>query len=158
MRVRTPRGSGQIGYRMTRRRHDFGYPHGRGNPLRTFAICVVATLAAVACIAFPPTARAATVAKAGAPAGAAPVPRYALVMQDAAPLRSGAKSGGTPLALLSQGELLELRGERMDYLQVYDPPRSRWRPTRRPNCSRWCASCAIAAARRRWAWDSPPPT
>ena len=115
MRVRTPRGSGQIGYRMTRRRHDFGYPHGRGNPLRTFAISALATLAAVACIVFPPAARAA----------AAPVPRYALVMQDAAPLRSGAKSGGPPLALLSQGELLELRGERMDYLQVYDPSRER---------------------------------
>ena len=127
MRVRTPRGSGQIGYRMTRRRHDFGYPHGRGNPLRTFAICVFATLAAVACIAFPPTARAAAVAKAVAPAAvaAAPVPRYALVTQDAAPLRSGAKSGGTPLASLSQGELLELRGQRMDYLQVYDPSRER---------------------------------
>ena len=123
MRVRTTRGSGQIGYRMTRRRHDFGYPHGRGDPLRTFAVCVCATLAAVACIAFPPTARAATVAKAAI--AAAPAPRYALVMQDAAPLRSGAKSGGTPLALLSQGELLELRGERMDYLQVYDPSRER---------------------------------
>ena len=46
MRVRTTRGSGQIGYRLTRRHHDFGYPHRRGNPVRTFAICVLATLAA----------------------------------------------------------------------------------------------------------------
>jgi hypothetical protein len=130
MRVRTSRGSGRIGCRMTRRRHDFGDPHGRGHPLRTFAICVLATLAAVACIVFPPAARAATAARPVAPAplaaaSVAPVPRYALVMQDAAPLRGGAKSGGTPLALLSQGELLELRGERMDYLQVYDPARER---------------------------------
>jgi hypothetical protein len=151
MRVRTPRGSGQIGYRMTRRHHDFGFPHDRGNPRRTFVICVLAMLAAVACIVFPPTARAAPVGASAthaasaarpapvrvatiAPATAkarvaspaiAPAPRYALVMQDAVPLRSGAKSGGTPLALLSQGELLELRGERMDYLQVYDLSRER---------------------------------
>jgi hypothetical protein len=122
MRVRTTRGSGQIGYRMTRRRHDFGHPHGRGNPLRTFAICVFATLAAAACIVFPPAAHAAGPAIV---AKAAPAARYALVMQDAAPLRSGANSGGTPLAVLGQGELLELRGERMDYLQVYDPSRER---------------------------------
>ena len=158
MRVRTTRGSGQIGYRLTRRHHDFGAPHGRGNPLRTFTICALATLAAVACIVFPPTADAATIAKAVAPAAhaaspaiaaapasapvaakavrpvavvapaavvAAPVAHYALVMQEGAALRSGAKSGGTPLALLSQGELLELRGERMDYVQVYDLSRER---------------------------------
>ncbi len=128
MRVRPTRGSGQIGYRMTRRRHDFGFPHHKGNPVRTFAICVLATVAAVACMVFPPAANAFT----AVPAAAAPmslvvppVPRYALVMQDAVPLRSGAKSGGAPLALLGQGELLELRGERLDYLQVYDPSRER---------------------------------
>ena len=121
MRVRPTRGSGQIGYRMTRRRHDFGFPHRKGNPVRTFAICVLATVAAVACMVFPPAAKAAT----PAPLIAAPVPRYALVMQDAVPLRSGAKSGGAALALLGQGELLELRGERLDYLQVYDPSRER---------------------------------
>ena len=158
MRVRTSRGSGQIGYRMTRRHHDFGFPHDRGSPRRTFAICVLAMLAAVACIVFPPTARAAMTAPAAAPAAPAssvtrrvptrvataapalarpaqpaavasatlpPAPRYALVMQDAVPLRSGARSGGMPLALLGQGELLELRGERMDYLQVYDVSRER---------------------------------
>ncbi len=123
MRVRPTRGSGQIGYRMTRRRHDFGYPHERGNPVRTFAVCVLATIAAVACVVFPPAAKAAG----SAPVAtlAAPAPHYALVTQDAVPLRSGAKSGGAPLALLNQGELLELRGERLDYLQVYDPQRER---------------------------------
>ena len=121
MRVRPTRGSGQIGYRMTRRRHDFGFPHHKGNPVRTFAICVLATVAAVACVVFPPAANAFT----PAPLIVAPVPHYALVMLDAVPLRSGAKSGGAPLALLGQGELLELRGERLDYLQVYDPSRER---------------------------------
>ncbi len=142
MRVRTTRGSGQIGYRMTRRRHDFGYPHRPGNPLRTFAVCVLATACAVSCVMFVPAAQAATtarpvafaphaasapvVAKANLSAPAAPTaPRYALVTQDAVPLRSGAKSGGTPLASLTQGELLELRGDRLDYLQVYDLSRER---------------------------------
>ena len=160
MRVRTVRGSGQIGYRMTRRRHDFGFPHERGSPVRTFAICALAALAAAAAIVFPPAARATALAGAAAPAAHAasatraakaptlvakappavvapagvpiasapsgpPVTHYALVMQDAVPLRSGARSVGTPLALLSQGQLLEVRGERMDYLQVYDPARER---------------------------------
>jgi len=140
MRVRTPRGSGQIGYRMTRRRHDFGHPHLQGHPLRTLVIWLLASLAAVACIVFPPTAHAATppqetapaarttvappAAKAAAPA-VAPAPRYALVTQDAVPLRAGAKSGGSPLAQLTQGELLEVRGQRLDYLQVWDLSRER---------------------------------
>jgi hypothetical protein len=54
MRVRTTRGSGQIGYRPTRRRHDFGHPHRAGTAWRTFAVCVLAAAATVACIAFPP--------------------------------------------------------------------------------------------------------
>ncbi|MFL6627841.1 MAG: hypothetical protein ACJ8G1_15475 [Vitreoscilla sp.] len=120
MRVRTIRGSGQIGYRMTRRRHDFGHPHSAGHPLRTLAIWLLASLAAVACIVFPPTAHAATVAP-----SAPPPPRYALVTQDAVPLRAGAKSAGSPLALLTQGELLEVRGQRLDYLQVWDLARER---------------------------------
>ena len=70
MRVRPTRGSGQIGYRMTRRRHDFGFPHHKGNPVRTFAICVLATVAAVACVVFPPAANAFT----PAPLIVAPVP------------------------------------------------------------------------------------
>ena len=116
MRVRTSRGSGQIGYRPTRRRHDFGHPHRDGDPARTFMIWLLAALAAVACVVFPPAAQA---------AGAAPAPRYALVTQDALPLRSGARSAGAPLASLSQGELLEVRGERLDYLQVWDLTRER---------------------------------
>ena len=140
MRVRTSRGSGQIGYRMTRRRHDFGHPHSKGQPMRTLAIWLLASLAAVACIVFPPTAHAAAATPSaalaarsvGAPAVAkaptttvAPAPRYALVTQDAVPLRAGARSGGSPLASLTQGELLEVRGQRLDYLQVWDLARER---------------------------------
>ena len=144
MRVRTTAGSGQIGYRMTRRRHDFGHPHSPGRPARTLAIWLLASLAAFACIVFPPTAHAAGVAQqaalaaravsapvaAKAPAHAAvptavPAPRYALVTQDAVPLRAGARSGGSPLATLTQGELLEVRGQRLDYLQVWDLARER---------------------------------
>ena len=54
MRVRTLRGSGQIGYRMTRRRHDFGHPHDTGPSLRTLVIGLLAAAACIACIAFPP--------------------------------------------------------------------------------------------------------
>ena len=127
MRVRTSRGSGQIGYRPTRRRHDFGFPHPGSDSTRTLAIWLLALLAAIACVVFPPAACAAPAATlpAPAPAPAAAAPRYALVMQDALPLRSGAKSAGTPLAVLSQGELLELRGQRLDYLQVWDLARER---------------------------------
>ena len=122
MRVRTTRGSGQIGYRPTRRRHDFGSPHGHDGPVRALAIWLLALLAALACIVYPPTAHAAASAS---PSGAPAAPHYALVTQDAVPLRSGARSAGTPLALLTQGELLELRGERLDYLQVWDLARER---------------------------------
>ena len=127
-------------HRMTRRNHEFGHPHGDARSWRTLLVCLLATACAVSCVMFVPSAEAAgttrampgatiapAVAKAPAASvpSAAPAPRYALVTQDAVPLRSGAKSGGTPLALLTQGELLELRGERMDYLQVYDPSRER---------------------------------
>jgi len=120
MRVRTTRGSGQIGYRPTRRRHEFGFPQHEGLSMRTLMIWTLAVLAAIACVVYPPAARAATPA-----ATAPPATRYALVMEDALPLRSGARSGGTPLALLTQGELLELRGERLDYVQVWDLSRER---------------------------------
>ena len=127
---------------MTRRGHDFGHPPVDDSSWRTLLVCLLAAACAVSCVMFVPSAQAATVARpvAFAPhAASAPMvakanlsvpaapsaPRYALVTQDAVPLRSGAKSGGTPLALLTQGELLELRGDRLDYLQVYDLSRER---------------------------------
>lgn len=124
----------------TRRNHDFGHPHDERHSLRTLLVCLIATACAVSCVMFVPNAQAATVAArpvafaphaastpavARAAVAAPAAPRYALVTQDAVPLRSGAKSGGTPLALLTQGELLELRGDRLDYLQVYDLSRER---------------------------------
>ncbi len=97
------------------------------HPLRTLVICAAATAAAIACIVFPPTAHAAAApaAQVASPAAVHTSPTYALVTQDGVPLRSGPRSAGAPLAVLSPGTLLELRGERMDYLQVYDPGRER---------------------------------
>jgi len=139
MNVGTTRDAARIDARPSRRDHDFGAPHADGRTLRTWAICLLATACAVSCVMFAPAAQAAATARAlpaatVAPAmakapldatAATPAVRYALVVQDAVPLRSGAKSGGAPLALLTQGELLELRGERLDYLQVYDLVRER---------------------------------
>ncbi|MFL6699862.1 MAG: hypothetical protein ACJ8GJ_22050 [Vitreoscilla sp.] len=118
--------------RPTRRHHDFGHPDADGQTVRTWLVCLIAAACAVSCVMFAPDAQAAGTTRpvpaatiAPVIANAPPAPRYALVTQDAVPLRSGARSSGTPLALLTQGELLELRGERLDYLQVYDPSRER---------------------------------
>jgi hypothetical protein len=123
-------------HRMTRRAHAFGDPPVDARTWRTVLVCLLATACAVSCVLFVPAAQAAAPARAApaatiapaapkAPPGVPPAPRYALVTQDAVSVRSGAKSGGAPLALLTQGELLELRGERLDYLQVYDLSRER---------------------------------
>jgi hypothetical protein len=50
---------------------------------------------------------------------------YAIVLQDEAALRPSAGASGRPIASLSQGETLEVRGERLDYLQVWDYTRER---------------------------------
>ncbi|MGZ5064707.1 MAG: hypothetical protein ACXWG1_04115 [Usitatibacter sp.] len=47
-------------------------------------------------------------------------PGLAIVVNDQAALRSAPRDSAKPHALLWQGEALEVRGERMDYLQVYD--------------------------------------
>jgi hypothetical protein len=44
----------------------------------------------------------------------------AIVAVDQTALRSAPRDSGKPHALLWQGEALEVRGERLDYLQVYD--------------------------------------
>ncbi len=46
--------------------------------------------------------------------------RMAVVVGDLTPLRPAPRDSAKPHALLWQGEALEVRGERMDYLQVYD--------------------------------------
>jgi hypothetical protein len=47
-------------------------------------------------------------------------PGMAIVVSDQAALRPAPRDSAKPHALLAQGEALEVRGERMDYLQVYD--------------------------------------
>ena len=49
----------------------------------------------------------------------------AIVVQDHSPVRSAAQSGATELTTLSQGDVLEVRGERAGYLQVYNYRRER---------------------------------
>ena len=50
---------------------------------------------------------------------------YAIVLQDQVALRPAPRASVRPNALLWQGETLEVRGERLDYLQVYDYRRER---------------------------------
>jgi hypothetical protein len=49
----------------------------------------------------------------------------AIVVQDHAALRAAPRSGGTELATVWQGDVLEIRGERAGYLKVYDYRRER---------------------------------
>jgi len=50
---------------------------------------------------------------------------YAIVIQDETPLRATPGTAERPSAMLWQGETLEVRGERLDYLQVWDYTRER---------------------------------
>jgi hypothetical protein len=50
---------------------------------------------------------------------------WAIVTADSAPLRAAPRDSAQQQAQLWPGELLEVRGERMDYLQVYDHRRER---------------------------------
>ena len=76
---------------------------------------------------------AATLVTATALAQAAPVfapgtarsQEAAIVITDQAALRAAPRDSAQQQAQLSQGELLEVRGERLDYLQVYDHQRER---------------------------------
>ncbi len=47
-------------------------------------------------------------------------PGLAIVVSDETPLRAAPRDSSKPHAMLWQGETLEVRGERMDYVQVYD--------------------------------------
>lgn len=49
----------------------------------------------------------------------------AIIIQDRVPLRAAPRDSARQHALLWQGEVVEVRGERMDYLQVYDHKRER---------------------------------
>src|SRR6478609_7611231 len=51
--------------------------------------------------------------------------QHAIVTSDQAALRAAPRDSGQQQAQLWQGEVLEVRGERLDYLQVYDHKRER---------------------------------
>lgn len=61
----------------------------------------------------------------GAPIAVAALAALAIVTQDQAPLRASARESATPQAVLWQGDALEIRGAKFDYLQVYDHRRER---------------------------------
>jgi hypothetical protein len=61
-----------------------------------------------------------------APTSAAPATLgYAIVLQDAVPLRNAARDSAPQQAVLAAGDRVEVRAERLDYLQVYDHQRER---------------------------------
>lgn len=56
---------------------------------------------------------------------AATAGEFAIVLRDGTPLRPAASGTARPHTLLAQGETVEVRGERLEYLQVYDYRRER---------------------------------
>jgi hypothetical protein len=85
-------------------------------------------------------------------------PGVAIVMRDLAPLRASPRDSGAALAVLWQGEALEVRGERLDYLQVWDYRRERGGFVRRSQVRRTALTPAEAPellAVVRFLRDSP---
>ena len=64
-------------------------------------------------------------AEAAAPAAAPASPALALVLQDQVSLRGAPRDSAAVQALLWRGEVVEVRGERLDHLQVWDHRRER---------------------------------
>jgi hypothetical protein len=58
-------------------------------------------------------------------AGSVAVAATAIVIREQTPLRAEPRDSGKQQAVLWQGEAVEVRGERMDYVQVYDHRRER---------------------------------
>ena len=85
--------------------------------LTTFTLIAAVASAAVtvASAAVPPAATAASPSAQGS----------VIVVQDKASLRAAPRDGAQQQASLWQGEVLEVRGERLDYLQVWDHKRER---------------------------------
>jgi hypothetical protein len=59
------------------------------------------------------------------PAAAAPEARSAIIVRDQVPLRAAPEGSARQQAVLWQGEVMEVRAARKDYLQVYDYRRER---------------------------------
>jgi hypothetical protein len=102
-----------------------------GDVVRTGVTALIAALAAA--LATVAGAAPLTGATAGA-FGAAPAARSgadakeasaAIVLRDRTALRAAPRDSAAQQAVLWQGEALEVRGERLDYLQVWDPVRER---------------------------------
>jgi len=72
-----------------------------------------------------PAAAAGPAMAAGAGATSATAPTLAIVLRDQTALRAAPRDSAPQQAVLWQGEALEVRGERLDYLQVWDPVRER---------------------------------
>ncbi len=72
----------------------------------------IAIIAALLCIPIAPAANAST-------------PGTAIITRDQTSLRAAPRGSARQQAVLWQGEIVEVRGERMDYLQVYDYRRER---------------------------------
>src|SRR5215210_7893611 len=60
-----------------------------------------------------------------AQAASAPPAPTAVIVQDRVALRASPRDSAQQQAVLWQGEAVELRGERLDYVQVYDHKRER---------------------------------
>jgi len=76
---------------------------------------VIGTPAVATPVATPPAAR----------TSAATAPTMAIVLRDQTALRAAPRDSAPPQAQLWQGEVVEVRGERLDYLQVWDHVRER---------------------------------
>ncbi|MEP6739129.1 MAG: hypothetical protein ABJA61_02035 [Caldimonas sp.] len=84
--------------------------------LQAGAILLIALLAAAATVA---------VAMPAIATPAARPPTMAIVVRDQTPLRAAPRDSAQQQAVLWAGEVVEVRGERMDYLQVWDHGRER---------------------------------
>lgn len=92
-------------------------------PLTQLATTIGTMVVAAACAAMLLSEEAR--AQPAADVGAAPAGRFAIVVQDQAPLRTEPHRHSQLQAMLTAGDLLEVRSERLDYLQVWDHRRER---------------------------------
>jgi hypothetical protein len=83
---------------------------------RTLTICLLAWLGCIGTAQAQPASE---------PPAITPLAGYAIVAQDHTALRAGPRDSTPIQAVLWQGDALEVRGQRMDYLQVYDHRRER---------------------------------
>jgi len=90
------------------------------------ALAFASTAFAAQVVPVSATARATTAAAPTAPTAPAPAEaRLAIVLRDQTSLRAAPHAAAQQQALLWQGEVLEVRGERLDHLQVWDHRRER---------------------------------